>query len=130
MTTNVKAGAQPPHRVIEPSTGEHGVWGYTKGAVGGFGENYDAQAAHGETSDEGGPKTADDIALEDAVRKSLAHAHIDAADLRVEVNGGEGRLYGTVRQQLEKSELEARARAVPGVVAVKSWVSLFETETR
>ena len=116
MSTNPKPGA---HRTIEPSTGEHGVWGYDKGAVGGFGEDYDAQVAQGAEDDE--PKgSAEDIALERAVRKSLAHAHLDAADLRAEVASGVVTLYGSVHHESEKAVLEARARAVPGVTSVQS----------
>jgi osmotically-inducible protein OsmY len=120
MTTNPKPGA---HRTIESTTGEHGVSGYTKGAVGGFGEDYDAQAAQGAEDDEPSG-SAEDIALARTVRKSLAHAHLDAADLRAEVLGGTVTLYGSVRHESEKAVLEARARAVPGVVSVTSRLSI------
>jgi len=114
--------------VVEPSTGEHGVWGYTNGAVGGFGESYDAQVAHGEESDEPSPHGAEDEALEHAVRKSLAQAHVDAADLRVEVREARVTLYGTVRQDSERAQLEARARAVPGVISVTSRLGVLDKE--
>jgi len=113
-----KSGAE--HRVIEPHTGEHGVWGYTDVAVGGFGADYDAQAAHGEQDNEPVDLTEADIALGRAVRKSLAEAHVDAADLRADVRAGRVTLYGSVRQEFEKAGLEARARAVPGVISVTS----------
>ncbi len=127
MTTDGKRGPGAPHQVIEPNTGEHGVWGYTKGAVGGFGDNYDAQTAHGDQNDEPEALTEEDIALAHAVRKSLAHAHVDCADLRAEVRAGRVTLYGTVRQDFEKAGLEARARAVPGVVSVKSRLGVVGT---
>jgi|SRR3954469_1382240 len=132
MTTDSKGDGHPAHRVIEPSTGEHGVWGYTNGAVGGFGESYDAQAAHGDDPDPEHPEqqSTEDSALAHAVRKSLAQAHVDAADLRVEVRAGGVTLYGTVRQELEKAGLEARARAVPGVVSVQSRLGVLGTESR
>lgn len=129
-TTDGKAGAHPNHRVIEPTTGEHGVWGYTKGAVGGFGDNYDAQIAHGEQNNEPDGVSEEDAALAHAVRKSLAQAHVDAADLRAEVSSGRVTLYGSVHRELEKAGLEARARAVPGVVSVESRLSFIEPEKR
>jgi len=104
---------------VEPSTGEHGVWGYEERAVGGFGESYDSQVARGEQSDEPSADPADE-ALEQAVRKKLAHAHIDAADLRVVVRSRAVLLLGSVHDQAEKEQLEARARAVPGVASVQS----------
>jgi BON domain len=128
MTTDPKTGAHPPHRVIEPNTGEHGVWGYTKGAVGGFGEDYDAQVAHGDQNNEPEEQTAEDIALAHAVRKSLAQAHVDAADLRAEVSAGKVTLYGSVHKDFEKAGLEARARAVPGVLSVKSRLGVLDPE--
>ncbi len=124
MTSEAKPNAE--HRVIEPTTGEHGVWGYTQGAVGGFGENYDAQVAHGDQNNEPEQLSAEDIALAHAVQKSLAQAHVDAADIRVEVHAGRVSLYGSVRKEFEKAGLEARARAVPGVVSVKSRLGVLE----
>jgi osmotically-inducible protein OsmY len=58
------------------------------------------------------------------VRKSLAQAHVDAADLRAEVRAGRVTLFGSVHQEFEKAGLEARARSVPGVVAVKSRIGV------
>jgi BON domain len=129
-TSDAKAAAHPPHQVIEPTTGEHGVSGYTNGAVGGFGDNYDAQIAHGDQNNEPEALTAEDIALAHAVRTSLAQAHVDAADLRAEVSAGRVTLYGTVHREFEKAGLEARARAVPGVVSVKSRLGVLEPEVR
>lgn len=126
MTTEPKPAPHGAHQTIEPTTGEHGVWGYTKGAVGGFGSDYDAQTAHGDQDNEPQEQTAEDLALGHAVRKSLALAHVDAADLRAEVSGGRVTLYGSVRQEFEKAGLEARARAVPGVVSVKSRLGVTE----
>jgi osmotically-inducible protein OsmY len=105
---------------LEPSTREHGVWGTKSDAVGGFGESYQAQVARGAE-----PSLPDDAeeAPEDAplgreVRKTLGRAHIDAADLRVAVRAGHVTLLGSVRDPLEKAQIEARARAVPGVAGV------------
>ena len=105
---------------IEPSTREHGVWGTKSDAVGGFGESYEAQVAHG--AEPGLPDEAEE-APEDAplgreVRKTLARAHVDAADLRVAVRGDHVTLLGSVREPLEKAQIEARARAIPGVAQV------------
>ncbi len=108
-----------PSAPLEPSTGEHGVWGYEDRAVGGFGAGYDAQVAHGEESDEPSGDPADE-ALSQAVRKTLAHAHIDAADLQVVVRAGAVTLHGSVHSDADKAQLEARARAVQGVVSVRS----------
>ena len=126
MTTETKPTPPGAHQVIEPTTGEHGVWGYTKGAVGGFGADYDAQVAHGDQENEPHEQTAEDTALGHAVRKSLALAHVDAADLRVEVSAGRVTLYGSVRREFEKAGLEARARAVPGVISLKSRLGVLE----
>ncbi len=126
MTTDSKAGTPPAHRVIEPNTGEHGVWGYTQGAVGGFGDDYDAQTAHGEQNNEPTEMSEEDVALGHAVRKCLAQAHVDSAELRAEVSAGRVTLYGSVHTELEKAGLEARARAVPGVVSVKSRIGVLE----
>ena len=125
---------------VQPSAREHGVDGYTDGAVGGFGEGYEQQVAHGAESDE--PAAASDSeldaqagapalgprALEQAVRKTLARAHIDAADLRVEAVGSEVRLSGTVRHPSEKAELESRARAVPGVASIVSDLAVLRAD--
>ncbi|MEO6600882.1 MAG: BON domain-containing protein [Polyangiaceae bacterium] len=116
--------------MIEPAAGEHGVWGYTEGAVGGFGDSYDAQVAHGEQNNEPIALTAEDAALAHAVRKSLAEAHIDPADLRAEVSAGRVTLYGSVHREFEKAGLEARVRAVPGVVSVESRLGVSEPAPR
>jgi len=124
--------AAPP---LEPSAREHGVDGYTNSAVGGFGEDYSSQVAHGGENEEPGsasdseldanPEPTNPAALEQAVRKALGRAHIDAADLCVEATGSSIRLSGSVRQQFEKAELETRARAVPGVTVVVSELSVL-----
>ncbi|HWZ89147.1 MAG TPA: BON domain-containing protein [Polyangiaceae bacterium] len=125
----------------EPSLREHGVFGYTTSAVGGFGEGYDSQVAHGGPSDSpGAPSESERAAHEaapestravlvQAVLKNLARAHIDAADLRVEAVGSEVRLHGTVRHGFEKAELEARARMVPGVTSVVSDLVLLRGDS-
>jgi osmotically-inducible protein OsmY len=112
---------------LEPSTREHGVWGTKSEAVGGFGESYEAQVARGSE-----PNLSDDLeeAPEDAplgreVRKTLARAHIDAADLRVAVRGNHVTLLGSVRESLEKAQIEARARAIPGVAEVTNRLSVL-----
>jgi len=118
MITEVKKDSAD--RPIEPSTHEHGVWGTRSDAVGGFGENYEAQVARGA---EPGLASDAEEAPEDAplgreVRKTLARAHVDAADLRVAVRGQRVTLLGSVRESLEKAQIEARARAIPGVAEV------------
>jgi len=127
----------PEQAPVEPGAREHGLDGYTDEAVGGFGAGYAGQVAHGGASDSPGALSDSELdahagasggapgALEQAVRKTLARAHIDAADLRVEVVGAEVRLRGTVRHLSEKTELEARARAVPGVGSVVSELSVL-----
>ena len=117
-----------PAAPLEPSTREHGVWGTKSDAVGGFGESYDAQVAHG--SQPGLTNEAEEEAPEDAplgreVRKTLARAHIDAADLRVAVRGNHVTLLGSVREPLEKAQIEARARAIPGVAEVTNRLSVL-----
>jgi osmotically-inducible protein OsmY len=120
-----------PKTPIEPSTGEHGVWGTKSDAVGGFGESYEAQVAHG--AEPGLPERAEE-APEDAplgreVRKTLARAHVDAADLRVAVRGDHVTLLGTVRESLEKQQIEARARAIPGVREVTNQLRVLNEDT-
>ena len=132
MTTEAKGSANGNGAALEPSTREHGVWGTKSDAVGGFGEDYDAQVAHGSE-----PHLADEVeeAPEDAplgreVRKTLARAHIDAADLRVAVRGSHVTLLGSVREPLERAQIEARARAIPGVADVTNRLSvLSETDS-
>lgn len=113
-----------------PAVHEHGLSGYTDEAVGAFGVGYEAQVAHGANNDSPGERSESELdsaseegnpePLAERVRKSLARAHIDAADLRVAVAGSEVRLSGTVRHLFEKAELEARARTVPGVSSLIS----------
>lgn len=105
---------------LEPSVAEHGVNGYTSAAVGGFGEDYSHQVAHGEEVS-AAPKTAGDQSqVEVAVREALARMHVDAADLRVRVNDGTATLLGTVRSLEEKHALGAEARRVLGVTHVRN----------
>jgi hypothetical protein len=119
---------QPSDGPIVPSTREHGVWGTKSDAVGGFGESYDAQVARGsepnlhELEEEEAPE---DAPLGREVRKTLARAHIDAADLRVAVRGNHVTLLGSVRQALEKAQIEARARAIPGVAEVTNRLTVL-----
>jgi hypothetical protein len=126
-------------RPVEPSVHEHGVDGYTDGAVGGFGEGYELQVAHGGVSDSLGAPSDSELdtregaavhsgALAQAVQKTLARAHIDAADLRVDAVGSEVRLRGTVRHLSDKAELEARARAVSGVGSLVSELSVLRAD--
>ncbi len=124
---NATSNDHAPGRPLEPSTREHGVWGTKSDAVGGFGESYQAQVARG--SEPGLPDAAEEAA-EDAplgreVRKTLGRAHIDAADLRVAVRGGHVTLLGSVREPLEKAQIEARARAIPGVISVTNRLSVL-----
>ena len=124
-----------PAATLTPSVREHGTDGYTADAVGGFGENYAAQVAHGGDSDEPGELSRgeraentpaeEDEALAHAVQKSIARAHIDSADLTVHVQGSVVHLRGSVRHLYEKAELEARARAVAGVDSLISEVTVL-----
>jgi len=112
---------------LTPSTREHGVWGTKSDAVGGFGEDYSAQVAHGSEPNlvEGEVEAAEDVPLGREVRKTLGRAHVDAADLRVAVRAGHVTLLGSVRNELEKAQIEARARAVPGVSAVTNRLNVL-----
>lgn len=111
---------------LEPSVREHGVWSTGSEAVGGFGEDYSQQVAHGAEPEL--PPTAEDAALAEALRKSLAHAHVDAADLRVVVENAHATLYGSVRHAFEPAQLEARARAVPGIRDVTIRLSVLSED--
>jgi len=121
--------------IARASAREHGLDGYTDEAVGGFGESYAAQVAHGGEGDEPGipshsehatnAPSEEDRELALAVQKSLGRAHIDAADMTVDVHGSVVRLRGTVHHLYEKTELEARARAVAGVDSVVSELSVI-----
>jgi len=112
---------------LEPSTREHGVWGTKSDAVGGFGESYDAQVASGAEPNlpDDAEEAAEDAPLGREVRKTLARAHVDAADLRVAVRGDHVTLLGSVRATLEKAQIEARARAIPGVAHVTNRLSVM-----
>ncbi|HYP75844.1 MAG TPA: BON domain-containing protein [Polyangiaceae bacterium] len=113
---------------LDPATREHGVWGTKSDAVGGFGESYEAQVAHGaepNQRDENAEEAPEDAQLGREVRKTLGRAHIDAADLRVAVRGGHVTLLGSVREPLEKVQIEARARAIPGVAHVTNRLSVM-----
>jgi len=129
MSSNRKPpSAEPDAARLEPSVHEHGENGYTENAVGGFGESYAHQVAHGGESESPGMPSDSELdanptvnvggALAHAVRTTLARAHIDAADLVVEASGSEIHLRGSVRHPFEKAELEARARSVAGVSSV------------
>ena len=123
MANAQKPAARATHHAVEPHVAEHGVWGYDTGAVGGFGENYDAQVARGEEPSlpEASPEEA---ALASAVQNALGEAHLEAADLRVVVNGAHVTLYGSVREDSEKAQLDAVARAVSGVGSLSSRLSV------
>jgi osmotically-inducible protein OsmY len=122
--------AQPEVPPLEPARREHGVSGYTSSAVGGFGEDYSHQVAQGRESEPDSELGSDenDVPLRRAVQKARALAHIDAADLRVEVSAARVTLYGTVQRTSEKSRLEVLARAVPGVVALTSRLTALRGE--
>ena len=123
MTSEAKARQEGD---LVPSTREHGVWGTKSDAVGGFGESYAAQVAHGSEPNlaEDAEEAPEDAPLGREVRKTLGRAHVDAADLRVAVRGGHVTLLGSVRNSLEKAQIEARARAVPGVADVTNRLSV------
>jgi osmotically-inducible protein OsmY len=129
---NPGKGASPELETqpLEPARREHGVSGYTSSAVGGFGEDYSHQLAQGRESEPDNDLGTDvnDVPLRRAVQRALAHAHIDAADLRVEVSAARVTLYGTVQRTSEKSRLEALAHAVPGVAAVTSRLTALRGE--
>ena len=114
-------------RTLEPSTREHGVWGTKSAAVGGFGESYQAQVARGAEPSlpDDAEEAAEDAPLGREVRKTLGRAHIDAADLRVAVRAGHVTLLGSVREALERAQIEARARAIPGVSGVTNRLSVL-----
>ena len=118
-----KAASEP----LSPSTREHGVWGTKTEAVGGFGESYQAQVASGAEPNlpDAAEEAPEDAQLGREVRKTLARAHVDAADLRVAVRGDHVTLLGCVREPLEKAQIEARARAVPGVANVTNRLSVL-----
>ncbi|MEP7050572.1 MAG: BON domain-containing protein [Pseudomonadota bacterium] len=121
-----------PRPPADGNSREHGVSGYTDAPVGGFGEAYEQQAARGRESepDHAMPADPNDLALSRSLQKALGLAHVDAADLRIDVQAGEVTLYGTVRRPLEKSELEAKARAVPGVRTLRSRLTISRESTR
>src|SRR6187431_137684 len=121
--TKSRAASEP----LSPSVREHGVWGTKSDAVGGFGESYQAQVARGSEPDLaiGAEEAPEDAPLGREVRKTLARAHVDAADLRVAVRGQRVTLLGCVRESLEKAQIEARARAVPGVADVTNRLSVL-----
>jgi osmotically-inducible protein OsmY len=121
---------EPEAPPLEPARREHGVSGYTSSAVGGFGEDYSHQVAQGRDSEPDNDLGSDenDVPLRRAVQKALAHAHTDAADLRVEVSAARVTLFGTVQRTSEKSRLETLARAVPGVVALTSRLTALRGE--
>jgi hypothetical protein len=128
MTTSPKT--YPADLPLEPSTREHGVWGTKSDPVGGFGESYEAQVARGAEPGLHEPphdaeESPEDAPLGREVRKTLARAHVDAADLRVAVRGSHVTLLGTVRQALEKAQIEARARAIPGVSEVTNQLTVL-----
>lgn len=128
MTNEAKTRAADAPLV--PNTREHGVWGTKSDAVGGFGESYAAQVARGSEPNlaEYTEEAPEDAPLGREVRKTLARAHVDAADLRVGVRAGHVTLLGCVRNPLEKAQIEARARAVPGVLDVTNQLSVSNDE--
>ncbi|HYQ44263.1 MAG TPA: BON domain-containing protein [Polyangiaceae bacterium] len=125
MTSEAKPGA--PGAELTPTTREHGVWGTKSDAVGGFGESYAAQVARGSEPNlaEHAEEAPEDAPLGREVRKTLGRAHVDAADLRVAVQAGHVTLLGSVRNSLEKAQIEARARAIPGVTEVTNRLSVL-----
>jgi hypothetical protein len=125
MTSDAKPRASDAS--LQPSTREHGVWGTKSDAVGGFGEGYSAQVAHGSEPNlaDSEEEAAEDAPLGREVRKTLGRAHVDAADLRVAVRAGHVTLLGSVRNELEKAQIEARARAVPGVAEVTNRLNVL-----
>jgi len=76
------------------------------------------------------PADPNDVALSRSLQKALGRAHIDAADLRIDVHAGDVTLYGTVRRSFEKSELESRAKGVPGVRSLSSRLTISRESAR
>jgi osmotically-inducible protein OsmY len=60
--------------------------------------------------------------IEDAFKRNAA---IDASNVRVEANGGEVTLKGSVRSWMERQEAEDAAWAAPGVTAVNDQISIY-----
>jgi hypothetical protein len=132
MASDAKtAGARDTLPLI-PSTHEHGVFGYDQNAVGGFGADYSHQVAAGSEPEAAHdlPASEADQALTKAVQKALGRAHVDASELRVEVDAAKVILFGVVKDAREKSDLEARARAVPGVESVTSRITARDPSPR
>ena len=128
MTSDAKTRASDAS--LMPNTREHGVWGTKSDAVGGFGEGYSAQVAHGSEPNlaEAAEEAPEDAPLGREVRKTLGRAHVDAADLRVAVRAGHVTLLGSVRNELEKAQIEARARAIPGVADVTNRLNVVSDD--
>jgi osmotically-inducible protein OsmY len=61
-------------------------------------------------------------------RSFKRQAEIDAANITVEVSGGDVVLRGTVRSVAERKEAERVAWSAPGVKSVKSQITVNPTE--
>jgi osmotically-inducible protein OsmY len=59
--------------------------------------------------------------IEEALRRS---AEIDARRIRVEVNGTEVKLYGTVRSWAEREEAERAAWSAPGTTKLENHINV------
>jgi len=131
MISKPSNGSSPtdPDLQLRPAVGEHGVSGTTADAVGGFGESYEAQVARGSgavPSQVEADSALEDQRLERALRKTLGRAHADAAELRIEVQKGRVTLHGSVRLPLEKLQIEARVRAIPGVLLITNHLQVAD----
>ncbi len=132
MASDEKPAGARDSLPLVPSTHEHGVFGYDQNAVGGFGADYSHQVAEGSEPEAAHdlPASEADQALIKAVQKALGQAHVDASELRVEVDAAQVTLFGVVRDTSEKADLEARARAVPGVESVTSRITARNPSSR
>jgi osmotically-inducible protein OsmY len=59
--------------------------------------------------------------IEEALRRS---AELDARRIRVEIDGGTAKLYGSVRSWAERGEAEEAAWSAPGIIKVQNHITI------